>query len=60
MFMAPCSPMFPCRHCKLDSAGFCGGNPRNLEAEPIVSSRRVCLAPLDSQSPNTLPGESDV
>ena len=60
MCMAPCSPMFPCTHCRLDSAGFCGGNPRNLEAEPIVSSRRVCLAPLDSQSPNTLPGESDV
>ena len=60
MRMAPRSPMFPCTHCRLNSAGFRGGNPRNLEAKPTVSSRWVRLAPLGGKSPSTLPGESDV
>ena len=60
MCMAPRAPMLPCAHCRLDSAGFCGGNPRNLQTKPTVSSRLVHLAPLSSQSPRTFPRESDV
>ena len=37
MLIAPCTPMFPCAHCRLHSAGFRRSNPRDLEADPILS-----------------------
>ena len=60
MSIAPCSPVSPCAHSRMNSAGLRRRDPRNYEADPIFPYAGICLAPFISQAPSASPGECNM